>query len=115
MAHLYHSDTREWFGQLTGEQVLPTQGYVEWAGQTWAILERSHHYHLKNGKYQLHRVALFVRPVAVNLKDQTRVGNHWYIGDPSCRYNAQSELLRCVPNPTGPCAGCRFYEQRGSA
>ena len=86
--------------------------YVEWEGAMWAILERRHHYFLKGGQYQLQRVALFVRPVAVNLVDRVEVNGQWFIGDPNCRFNAQSELLRCVPNPSGPCPGCRYYEPR---
>ncbi len=108
--HLYRSDTRQWVGQVSSEQ--PLTPYVEWDGQTWAVLERSHHYDLKGGKYQLKRVSLFVRPVAVDLRDRQQLGEVWAIGDPSCRFNAHSELLRCTPNPHGPCLGCKFYEQR---
>lgn len=107
--HLYRSDTHQWMGQLPED--LASYSYLEWEGQTWAILERSHHYHLKGGVYLLHRVSLFVRPVAIDLKDRVLVGNRYFIGDPTCRYNAQSELLRCVPNPTGPCTDCGFYEK----
>ncbi|WP_287128610.1 DUF6464 family protein [Candidatus Cyanaurora vandensis] len=105
--HLYRSDTREWVGQVPDE--IGATPYVEWDGHLWAVLERSHAYNLKSGKYHLQRVALFVRPVAVDLRDRHQVGDHWTIGDPTCRYNAHSELLRCVPHPHGPCVGCQSY------
>lgn len=34
------------------------------------------------------------------------------LGDPTCRYSAHSELLRCAINPTGPCSGCAVFEER---
>lgn len=32
------------------------------------------------------------------------------IGDPSCRYSANSQVLRCAVNPCGPCEDCKDYE-----
>ncbi|MGB3293886.1 MAG: DUF6464 family protein [Phormidesmis sp.] len=32
------------------------------------------------------------------------------IGDITCQLNARSSYIRCAPNPTGPCEGCRDYE-----
>lgn len=32
------------------------------------------------------------------------------IGDITCQMNAKSPFLRCTPNPSGPCEGCRDYE-----
>lgn len=32
------------------------------------------------------------------------------IGDTSCRFNANSPLIRCAVNPDGPCEVCRYYE-----
>jgi hypothetical protein len=37
-------------------------------------------------------------------------GAGYVIGNLSCRFNARSPQLRCAVNPSGPCAGCRFYE-----
>lgn len=39
-------------------------------------------------------------------------GVGYLIGDISCEYNARSGYLRCAVNPSGPCNGCRFYEER---
>ncbi|MGB7086835.1 MAG: DUF6464 family protein [Phormidesmis sp.] len=32
------------------------------------------------------------------------------IGDITCQLNARSPFIRCAPNPSGPCEGCRDYE-----
>ena len=45
-----------------------------------------------------------LRIFASNYNDST-------IGDPSCRYNAQSSHLRCSVNPIGPCTGCIDYRE----
>lgn len=37
---------------------------------------------------------------------------HRYIGDLSCRYNADSPYLRCAVNPSGPCKDCPYYESK---
>jgi hypothetical protein len=34
-----------------------------------------------------------------------------HIGDPTCRYNALSPLLRCAVKPSGPCR-CQHYQAR---
>ncbi|MGB3652807.1 MAG: DUF6464 family protein [Rivularia sp. (in: cyanobacteria)] len=39
-------------------------------------------------------------------------GVGYLIGDISCEYNARCGYLRCAVNPSGPCDGCRFYEER---
>jgi hypothetical protein len=33
----------------------------------------------------------------------------WVIGDPGCRYNARSPLLRCAVLPEGPCERCAHH------
>lgn len=32
------------------------------------------------------------------------------IGNPSCRFNARSQYIRCAVNPAGPCEECSHYE-----
>ncbi|MEN9766936.1 MAG: hypothetical protein RLZZ32_896, partial [Cyanobacteriota bacterium] len=39
----------------------------------------------------------------------------WVIGDPSCRFNARSPLLRCAVLPAGPCERCLHHSERGEA
>ena len=86
--------------------------YVDFEGKTYAVLERRHRYHLKTNRYQLHKVDLYVQ--TAHLPDERRVfRDRWVLGDVTCRYNAQSELLRCAVNPSGPCKACGFYEGRG--
>ena len=84
--------------------------YLDLEGKTYAVLERRHRYQLKAGRYRLHKVSLYVqsapRPV-----ERSFVEGRWVLGDASCRFNAQSELLRCAVNPEGPCDRCHLYEQ----
>jgi hypothetical protein len=39
-------------------------------------------------------------------------GIGYFIGDLSCKYNAQSKYLRCSVNPYGPCQNCAHYRKR---
>lgn len=32
------------------------------------------------------------------------------LGDPTCRYSANSAVLRCAVNPSGPCDSCTHYQ-----
>ena len=89
---------------------MPQPGnYLEIQGQTYTVLERHHHYQYKVSGYRLSKISLHVQsapsPTELNLWE-----SHWIIGDPHCRFNAHSEILRCAVNPTGPCQGCRFFE-----
>lgn len=83
--------------------------YLEFEGQTYVVLERRHRYLLKSGRYQLHKIALYVQefdaPSDVSLLD-----GRWVIGDITCLYNARSELLRCAINPSGPCDRCIHHQ-----
>lgn len=85
--------------------------HVDFEGKTYIVLERRHRYHLKANRYRLHKIALYVQkthlPEEVNLFRDRLV-----IGDPTCLYNAHSELLRCALNPEGPCKDCRHYQPR---
>jgi hypothetical protein len=89
---------------------LPQPGnYLDLQGKSYAVLERHHHYQYKVGGYCLQKVSLYVQ-CAQRPAEHSVIDGRWLIGDISCRYNAQSELLRCAVNPAGPCGGCRFYE-----
>ncbi|MFM2429196.1 MAG: hypothetical protein RLZZ511_409 [Cyanobacteriota bacterium] len=82
--------------------------YLDFDGQTYKVLERRHRYHLRSGRYRLHQMLVYVQ-TAERPTEQSLVRGRWVIGDANCAYNAQSELLRCAINPTGPCAGCSHY------
>jgi hypothetical protein len=88
--------------------------YLDLEGKTYAVLERSHRYQFKSGKYRLQKIALYVQ-TANRPEEMSLVDGRWVVGDTTCCYNAQSELVRCAVNPTGPCSGCRFYEQKPHA
>jgi hypothetical protein len=91
--------------------------YLELEGRTYAVLERRHRYHLKAGRYRLHKIALYVQ-TAPHCAEKSWLEGRWVLGDATCRYNAHSEFVRCAVNPDGPCgtltdsAGprCRLYE-----
>lgn len=82
--------------------------YLDLEGKTYAVLERRHRYQLQSGRYKLHKVALYVQ-TATRPDEQSLVDGQWVIGNASCVYNARSQLIRCAPNPSGPCEGCRHY------
>ncbi|MBD2362109.1 MULTISPECIES: DUF6464 family protein [unclassified Anabaena] len=84
--------------------------YLDLEGKTYAVLERRHRYQLKSGRYRLHNIALYVQS-AQRPTEKTLIAGRWVVGDATCRYNANSEIIRCAVNPDGPCESCRFYEQ----
>lgn len=77
----------------------------------YLVLERRHRYHLKGGRYRLHTIALYVQQTHLP-SDRTYFEGRWVVGDPTCRFNAHSELLRCAVNPSGPCGGCAEFAIR---
>jgi hypothetical protein len=83
--------------------------YLDLEGKTYTVLERRHRYQFKSGKYRLQKIALYVQS-AKRPEEMSLVDGQWVVGDATCRYNAQSELVRCAVNPSGPCQSCRFYE-----
>lgn len=83
--------------------------YLDFEGKTYAVLERRHRYLLRSGRYRLHKISLYVQS-AKRPTEKSLVQGRWVIGDANCRFNANSELIRCAVNPEGPCDSCRFYE-----
>jgi hypothetical protein len=83
--------------------------YLDLGGKTYAVLERCHRYQYRYGKYRLQKIALYVQSVQCPA-ERSLVGGRWVIGDATCRFNANSELVRCAVNPDGPCETCRYYE-----
>lgn len=82
--------------------------YLEVEGQTYLVLERRHRYHLKFGRYQLHKIALYVQKSQVPT-ERSLLNGCWVLGDIRCFYNARSEVVRCAVNPSGPCDRCVHY------
>lgn len=104
------SHPRQTIGNLRLDWNPQPGAYLELEGKTYTVLERRHRYQFKCGKYRLEKIALFVQS-AQHPSERSLINGHWIIGDATCRYNAQSELMRCAVNPSGPCEGCRFYEK----
>jgi Family of unknown function (DUF6464) len=82
---------------------------LEVEGKTYMVLERRHRYRLKSGRYELHRIAIYVQPFQAS-DEQSLLEGRWVIGDIGCAYNARSELLRCAVNPSGPCDRCVSFQ-----
>jgi hypothetical protein len=92
---------------------IPQPGrWLEVGQRTFLVLQRRHRYRLRNGRYALAAVALQVKAEA-RPRDARRWGQGWVIGDPLCRYNARSPLLRCAVLPDGPCERCAHFEPLG--
>ena len=88
---------------------VPQPGrWLEAAGRSFLVLQRRHRYQLRNGRYELASVALQVK-AQQRPADARWWQNQWVIGDPSCRFNARSPLLRCAVLPEGPCDRCAHH------
>jgi hypothetical protein len=72
------------------------------------VMQRRHRYRLRLGVYELSSIALQVK-LQRQPDDARWWRQSWVIGDPSCRYNARSPLLRCAVLPEGPCERCAHY------
>lgn len=100
--------------QLEVEDLVEVPHPGRWfaaSGQSFLVLQRSHRYQYRGGRYQLVAVALQVKS-EVRPADARRWQNQWVIGDPSCRFNARSPLLRCAVLPDGPCERCAHRQTR---
>ena len=75
---------------------------------SYLVLQRSHRYGLRDGRYELATVTLQVK--AQRQPPDARWWNgRWVIGDPSCHFNARTPLLRCAVLPEGPCGDCAHF------
>ena len=79
--------------------------------QSFLVMQRRHRYVLRNRRYVMASVALLVKP-QTRPADATPWRHGWVIGDPNCRFNARSPLLRCAVWPEGPCENCSHRELR---
>ena len=88
---------------------VPQPGrWLQRGPQSYLVLQRRHRYQLRNGRYELASVALQVK--AQQQPADARPWRHgWVIGNPLCRYNARSPLLRCAVLPDGPCESCAHF------
>ena len=75
---------------------------------SFLVLQRHHRYQLRGGRYELSSIALQVK-VEKQPTDARWWQGRWVIGDPSCRFNARSPLLRCAVLPEGPCERCAHF------
>ncbi|MEC4983507.1 MAG: DUF6464 family protein [Oscillatoria sp. PMC 1068.18] len=100
---------RQKLGKIKLDWIPQPGNYLDLEGKTYAVLERHHHYQYKIGGYRLHKVSVYVQ-TAQKQTERSFVAGRWVLGDAKCRFNANSEILRCAVNPEGPCEGCRFLE-----
>ena len=97
------------------EPTAPEPGrWLDHGGRCFLILQRSHRYRLRDGRYELAAVALDVKAQRRPVDARPWKGG-WVIGDPACRFNARSPLLRCAVLPDGPCERCSAFEARPAA
>lgn len=97
--------------RLSADQLgeIPQPGrWLSLAEGSFLVLQRRHRYQLRNGRYELSSVALQVRPQR-QPSDALWWNGRWVIGDPHCRFNARSPLLRCAVLPEGPCDRCVHF------
>ncbi|QEY31774.1 hypothetical protein EVJ50_05445 [Synechococcus sp. RSCCF101] len=99
--------------RLVLEEIPHPGRWWEHRGRPYLILQRRHRYGLRRGRYVLASIALQVRPQKQPADAQWWQGR-WVIGDPACRYNARSPLLRCAVLPEGPCSSCAHHSERGA-
>jgi len=104
------SHPRQSLGSIRLDWTPQPGNYLDLEGQTYAVLERHHRYQLQSGRYKLQKIALYVQSAAPPT-ERTFVSGIWVVGDPSCHFNARSEILRCAVNPNGPCDGCNDYQK----
>lgn len=94
--------------RLELEEVPHPGRWLEVAGRSYLVLQRHHRYQLRAGRYELSSIALQVKPQKRPADARLWQGS-WVIGDPSCRFNARTPLLRCAVLPEGPCSHCCHY------
>jgi hypothetical protein len=108
-AELILTHPRQTLGNVQLDWTPQPGNYLDYEGQTYAVLERRHRYLLRSGRYRLQKIALYVQS-AQRPNEKSLVEGRWVVGDANCRYNARSELIRCAVNPEGPCNACRSYD-----
>lgn len=98
--------------ELEALAAVPQPGrWLEHGERSYLVLQRRHRYRLRAGRYELASIALQVKAER-QPADARPWGQGWVIGDPLCRYNARSPLLRCAVLPAGPCERCAHFAPR---
>jgi hypothetical protein len=99
--------------ELASLAEVPQPGlWLQHEGISYLVLQRRHRYQLLGARYELRSVALQVRQQR-QPSDARPWRGGWVIGDPSCRFNAHTPLLRCAVLPEGPCERCAHFRPRG--
>lgn len=101
-------DSQRSLGSLQLDAMLQPGTHVVHNGQGYLVLERRHRYQFSANRYYLYKIDLYVQ-LTEQLQETTQIGDRLVLGDASCRYNAQSEMIRCAVNPRGPCSQCLQY------
>lgn len=96
-------------GRLHLDRRLQPGNYLDFAGKTYAILERHHFYQYRVGGYRFDKATLHVQESS-RPEETTQIGDRYIVGNANCRFNARSEIIRCAVNPEGPCKSCRYFE-----
>ena len=95
--------------EVSGLSEVPHPGrWLSLEQGSFLVLQRRHRYRLRNGRYELSTVALQVK-AQQRPADARWWKGRWVIGDPGCRFNALSPLLRCAVLPEGPCERCAHH------
>ena len=111
LVELRYAGSGTLFNRIQLDEPPHPGSWFELDGASFLILQRQHRYSLKDGRYQLSSIALVVKP-QTRPTDAKSWRHGWVIGDPTCRFNALSPLLRCVVWPDGPCEHCSHFEAR---
>ena len=109
LVELRHASSDALLDRLVMESPPQPGWWIESGSTSFLVLQRRHRYRLCHGRYQISSVALLVKPQH-RPHDARRWKKGWVIGDPHCRFNARSPLLRCAVWPEGPCDQCDHRE-----
>ena len=106
---LRQAGTDQLLEQLELDEVPFPGRWLAVGERSFLVMQRHHRYQLRNGRYELETVALQVK--AEHQPAEARLWQgRWVIGDPNCRFNARTPLLRCAVLPDGPCLRCGHFE-----
>ena len=73
------SEERQSLGNIKIDWTPQPGNYIDLEGKTYAVLERHHRYKLKQGRYSLHKIAIYVQ-LAKRPEEQTFFDGRWVIG-----------------------------------